>query len=434
MAEIATSRGDYSSALTYINSSLEANAENIRAVALRSALLRHTGHVDQARAAVATLKAIDPLDVHAMAEEWLAGRNAGSASMLRDALQAFPATGLEAATDYMNAGLWDEGTAVLTLLTEGAIDKSRVTPLAYYYLGYFAQKLHQPEKAMNDFHLAAQRPVDYVFPFQLEMIPVLEAAMVANPADAHAPYYLGDLLYDRQPGRAVELWQKSAALNADFPVVYRNLALTGTRAPSSSESRKQVRSYLEKAVSMGGSAMALVDLDKLYEENGVSAEKRLAVLEQHPQVVNRDELIAREANLEIFNGAYDQAIVLLKTRFFRAWEGGGRFNLGNSWINANLLKGRQQFARGEFKDALPSYQAALVLPSNLQEAAGNVGIRKAEIMYWIGTVYEALGGADKAQQSFRGASESVVTFGSGETGRESYSHWHRASHGRARSR
>ena len=42
-------------------------------------------------------------------------------------------------------------------------------------------------------------PTDYVFPFQNEAIPVLRAAMRANSRDAHAPYYLGNVLFDWQP-------------------------------------------------------------------------------------------------------------------------------------------------------------------------------------------------------------------------------------------
>jgi tetratricopeptide (TPR) repeat protein len=418
MAQIATLHGADDKALAYVDSSLVSNTENTGALVLQSALLRRAGLDDQARAAVAALRAIDPLDVHAMAEKWLTGRHADDARALSVALNAFPATGLEVASDYMNAGLWNDGTAVLTLLADTASNKSKVSPLAYYYLGYFAQKMNQPEKAKEYFQLAARLPVDYVFPFQMEMIPVLEAAMLANPGDAHAPYYLGDLLYDWQPSRAVALWQKSASMNADFPVVYRNLALVSTRFPDGSSSRERALDYLEKAVSVGGNAMVLDDLDKLYEENGVSPEKRLALLESHQGAVNRDDLIAREINLDIFAGRYDDAIALLKMRFFRAWEGGGRYSLGDSWINANLLKGHEQAARGQYKEALASYEAALVLPGNLQEASGNIDTRRAEISYWIGTCYEALGNKGEAQQAFHDASEPVVSAVVGEPGHE----------------
>ena len=135
----------------------------------------------------------------------------------------------------------------------------------------------------------------------------------------------------------------------------------------------------------GGNATVLSDLDKLYEENGVSPAKRLALMEAHQAVINRDEAIAREVNLEIFAGKPDAAIQLLRTRFFRAWEGGGAFSLGDSWINANLERGHQQMAAKQYALALADYQAALQAPDNLAEATGNVSGRRGEIEYWIGT-------------------------------------------------
>jgi len=405
MAEIATLRGENDAALAYTGSSLEANAKNVRALALRAALLRHAGHNDQARVTVAALQAVDSLDVHAMAERWLDGRNANDARNLASALNAFPATGLETAADYMNAGLWDDGNAVLSLTTDAASDKFKVSPLVYYYLGYFAQKLNQPEKATEYFRLAAQGPVDYVFPFQMEMIAVLEHAMQANPSDSRAPYYLGNLLYDWQPDRAVELWQKSVSLGADFPVVYHNLAQVYRRQGNQ---RDEELAALETAVKFGGNAMVFNELDKLYEENGVAPEKRLALMEAHQSVINRDDVISREINLEIAVGKADAAVQLMRSRFFRAWEGGGRFSLGDSWINANILKGQQQFARRQYQEALASYQAALELPDNLQDAAADSSTRRAETSYWIGTAYEALGEKSDAQKAFREASEATA--------------------------
>ncbi|MCX5644249.1 MAG: DUF5107 domain-containing protein [Phycisphaerae bacterium] len=402
MAQIASLRGDFRTALTYTNNSLNANSEDIRALALKSALLRHTGQTDAALATAAAIRKIDPLDVHAMAEQWMVGKTSDSLQQLRISCNAHPATALEAATDYLNAGLWQDGTTLLTQVVEGAADKSKVSPLVFYYLGYFAQKLNQPGQAAEYFQRAAQTSTDYVFPFQMEMISVLEAAMAANPGDSRAPYYLGNLLYDWQPDRAVALWERSASLGADFPVVYRNLALIYTRQGNQ---RDKALAALEKAASFGGNAMVFNELDRLYEENGVAPEKRLALMEAHQQVINRDEVIAREINLAIFAGKADRAIQLIKSRFFRAWEGGGRFSLGDSWVNAHLSRGHQHFAARRYNDALADYQAALQTPSNLQESSGNTTARKGEVSYWIGTAYEALGDLDKARQSWREAAE-----------------------------
>ena len=97
--------------------------------------------------------------------------------------------------------------------------------MVYYYLGYFAQKLGQEQKAADYYKLAAEMSPEYCFPFQSEAIDVLRAAMKANPRDARAPYYLGNLLYDWQPEEAVKLWEQSAALDGSNAIVLRNLAI-----------------------------------------------------------------------------------------------------------------------------------------------------------------------------------------------------------------
>jgi hypothetical protein len=96
-------------------------------------------------------------------------------------------------------------------------------------------------------------------------------------------------------------------------------------------------------------------------------------------------------HLAIFAGKSDLALQLIKSRFFRAWEGGGRFSLGDSWVNAHLVRGHQHFAAQRYREALADYQAALQTPSNLQESAGNTAARKGEVSYWIGNAHEALG-------------------------------------------
>jgi tetratricopeptide (TPR) repeat protein len=410
MAKLAAMRGDYDRALGYADLSLDANTENIPALALRAALLRHTGHNEQARADIAAMKKIDPLNVRPATEEWLGSKSEGAAKWLSATFNAFPNTGLEAAADYMNAGLWQDGTDVLTLMVDSASDKAKISPLVYYDLGYFARQMQQPDKAKAYDQLAEKAPTEFVFPFQMEMIAVLEDAMQANPQDSHAPYFLGNQLYDWQPQRAVALWEKSASLGAAFPVVYRNLAMAYGHEGNQ---RDKQQAALENAVKFGGNAAVFNELDKLYEEEGAAPQKRLAALESHQSVLDRDDVIAREINLDIFAGKDDAAITLLESRFFRAWEGGGRYSLDDSWINAHLTLGHQHMLAKQYAQALADYQAALEPPSNLQEALGygtaGVGVnkasgREAEIDYWMGDAYKAMGNAEKASQYWRDAS------------------------------
>ena len=336
----------------------------------------------------------------------MATKSPASAAQLQTTMNAHPATALEVAADYMDVGLWQDGTTLLTQVAVASQDNAKVSPLVYYYLGYFAGKLNQAGKAAEYDKLAGKAPAEYVFPFQMEMIAVLEDAMRVNSNDARAPYYLGNLLFDWQPQRAQALWEKSASLGADFPVVYRNLAMVYSRQGNQ---REKALTALEKAVQFGGNATVISELDKLYEENGVPPAKRLSVMEAHQAAINRDEAIAREVNLEIFAGKPDAAIQLLKTRFFRAWEGGGRFSLGDSWINANLALGHRHMTGKQYAEALADYQAALQIPVTLQEAAGDVSGRKSEVSYWIGNAYEAMGEKEKALNSWSEATKPPVS-------------------------
>ena len=69
-------------------------------------------------------------------------------------------------------------------------------------------------------------PSDYCFPARLEEIAILEAAMRGQPNDAKAPYYLGNLLYDRRRhAEAIALWERSARLDPTCSVVWRNLGI-----------------------------------------------------------------------------------------------------------------------------------------------------------------------------------------------------------------
>ena len=73
-----------------------------------------------------------------MTEQWLATNSPASAAALEKTVNEHPATGLEVAADYMDAGLWQDGTTLLTHIVSATADKSKVSPLVYYYLAYFA--------------------------------------------------------------------------------------------------------------------------------------------------------------------------------------------------------------------------------------------------------------------------------------------------------
>jgi tetratricopeptide (TPR) repeat protein len=410
LAQIASARGDLEGAVGYLDRAISADGANIRALTFKIAALCILGREEEARPLLAEAARIDPLDLDVLVARAMLEKSDAARQRVNETMQQFPNTVLEVAAECINVGRWSNGSQFLSNYVDAVPDKSKVSPLIYYCLGYFAQKQSEPQKATEYYQLASKASTDYVFPFQREMIDVLEAAMQANPSDAQAPYYLGNLLYDWQPERAVAMWEKSVSLGAAFPVVYRNLAMAYAR---SDQPREKILSMLEKGAQCGGNAMLFTELDRMYEENGIAPDKRLGILEQHQSVIDRDDIIAREAHLKLFAGKADDAIKLLSARFFRSWEGGGRNNgalASEAWANAQLIRGQQQLAARQYKDAIASYEAMLTLPSNLQEAlqmplgqSSPPSARRAEANYWVGVAYDAMGDKTNAQKAWREA-------------------------------
>lgn len=405
LAELASRRGDFAEALEHLDHSLDAGALNVKALALKAALLRHTGRKVEALAVLeSAARKTDPLDVALMAERWLAGaeKTGGSlAATLRD----HPTTGLETAVDYGSAGLWTDGIAVLTLLTDAAKDETRVPPLAYYYLGHFAERIGQAKRAASFRQRARQMSPEYCFPFQWEAIHVLRRAMELEPKDARAPYYLGNLLFDWQPEEAVKLWQQSARLDPSFAIVHRNLAVAYAHQKPERDVNKAV-AELELAVAAPSKyARHFTELDELYAELGKAPEQRLALLEKnHDVVVQRDDALSREIGLKVFAGKYDDAIKLMTGRKFSVWEGGS-LDVVEHWVNAHIFRAEERLLAKEFRLALADLQAARTIPDNLPSDQRGSGGHEAELACLTGLAYDGMGESEKARQAWRQAVE-----------------------------
>ena len=399
LAEIASTRGDMAAALKFAEQSLQANALNIRALSLKAAVLRHLGRSQESLdCATQASRLCDPLDVRLMAERWLVTQNAADARIMTDAMSRHPATAAETAAEYLDAGLWQDGADVLSAAVAAAPKPSAVSPMVYYYLGYFAEKLGQPQKAADYYKSAAEMSPEYCFPFQPEAIDVLRAAMKANPRDARAPYYLGNLLYDWQPEEAAKLWEQSAAIDPSNAIVLRNLAIAYSHEKGGDGLQKAITS-MEKTVAQERKyPIHFAELDELYAAAGAPVEKRLAMLEKYPEIVaRRDDAVSRLIALKLLAGKPDEAIGLITGRRFAVWEG-GTLTVADSWTDAHLLRGHQSFAAARYRDALADYRLATTLPENIPSERQDS--REAEANYWIGCAYEALGDVEQAKAAW----------------------------------
>jgi tetratricopeptide (TPR) repeat protein len=418
LAQIASRRHDFAVALDYVDHSLEANELNLQALNLKSALLRHLDRPKDALVALNSAAArADRLNVELMSQRFVAEeeKNTAAESELISALGDQPAAALEAAVDSAKAGFWDDSEWVLQMEAVARAEANRspdVSPLTEYLRSEAMEHRNPPARGNDSRRIAKEAPPDYVFPFQQDLIPFLRHAIDADPKDARAPYYLGNLLFDWQPEEAVKLWERSAELDPSFAIVHRNLAAAYSHQKPTPDIAKAI-GELEKAVACEKKyALHFTELDELYAQVGKAPEDRLALLEKsHDVVLKRDDSLSREIGMKVFAAKYDEAIQLMTGRKFSVWEG-GTLEVADHWVNAHLLRGRDELAAEKFREALADFQAANSISDNLPNDRG-FGARTAEISYWIGMGYDGLGEVASAKKAWE---EAVAAGGPGFRG------------------
>jgi tetratricopeptide (TPR) repeat protein len=426
LAQIDGRRGHFGAALEHLDRSIATNTWNSDAQALKAAVLRRLGRLEQAAELARAILADEPLDLWARHELYLLGEAAGDGRQVsesRDALRARRLEKfrlledakpwhearhwleaqpfLETAIDYVNAGLWDEAVSLLSFLTDPNDEhEANVYPMLYYYLGYAFDHLGDEERARSVYELATQMPPDYCFPFRLESIDVLQTAYTRSPEDALAHYYLGNLLYDHQPEQALTEWVRAREIDDTHPTLHRNLARAYVQVEN--DVPKAIAS-MERALELGPDDPRLYyELDVLYEAGGADAEERLALLERnHETIAGHNDALSREVVLLTQLGRYDEAIEYMATDHFRRWEGLG--NIHTTYVDAHLLRGLEHVEAGRYAAAISDYEAALEYPRNLEVARPYNGGRACHVYYLLGEAYEAAGDVETARERYEEA-------------------------------
>jgi tetratricopeptide (TPR) repeat protein len=409
LAELSCRKRDFASALEQIDRSLSTNALNAKALNVKAAILRKLGRPNEAKQIASETLAVDPLDFLAANELYLAQVGLGRQSRAKKVLAGLERkiagqveSYLELAVDYSNCGLWDEAIEVLLRPVEKKLDFAGTYPMVHYYLAHLHGQKGDNVKASKHLVFAGEMPMDYCFPYRLESVEVLNYAIDNNPDDARAYYYLGNLLYDLQPHRAIELWEKSREKDASLAIVHRNLGWAYYRTEK--DVPKAVASY-EKAVARNrGDARLYFELDRLYEAGNVSLDRRLALFHgNHEIVAQRNDSFLREIMVLVLAGRYDEAIGYLADNHFHVREGGG--GIHDVYVDGHLLRGSQHINEGRFDEALKHFQAASEYPENLSVGRPTNDRRAPQVAYHIGWAQEALGNAEKAAEFYTKAAE-----------------------------
>lgn len=388
-AQISTMQNRFEDALEEIDRSLIRNWHNHKARHLKTVLLRRTGQQGEALKLIEDSLLLDRFNFGCMYEKYLITGTTEDLDALKQMMRNEAHNYQEIALDYVAAGCWAEAVALLEL----AVNNSATDPMSYYYLGY-SRKQGAIGNAEEAFAKAATASATCCFPNRLEAILALQSAVESNPKDAKAYYYLGNIWYDkRQYDLAVEAWEASTRQDANFPTVWRNLALAYF---NKKQQEKQAIECMERAFQLDTTdARVLMELDQLYKRVSRPHTQRLAFLLQYPELLEqRDDLYLERITLLNQTGAYEEAKALLDARIFHPWEGGegkvpAQYQIARVELAKKYLNGKQ------YKEALALLEECLVYPPHFGEGKLD-GAQENDFYYFMGCAYDGMGEKEMA--------------------------------------
>jgi tetratricopeptide (TPR) repeat protein len=386
LAEIDATRGHWPTALEHLNRALRLNADNLRARNLNVLVLRCLAREKEAGQLLAETLGLDPLD-------WWARHLRG------DDLFCDAQVCLDLALDYARAGFY---RAALDLLARVRSEPENGTaPLISYYQGWLLTRIGEVNAARLAYDAAGRAAPDYCFPNRLEEIAILQSAIAAHPLAARAPFYLGNLLYDRRRHReAIHQWERSVHLEPGNAIAWRNLGIGYFNVLGQPVEARQA--YEEAFKANSADARLLYERDQLWKRLAEPPANRLGELEAHLDlVVARDDLSVELCALYNQTRQPNKALGIITRRRFQPWEGGEGQALAQH-TRTHLLLGREALANGNVAAAQEFFGAALYPPRNLSEAP-HLLANRSDIFFWLGEACAAGGDRVLAAQYWKSA-------------------------------
>ncbi len=399
LARLALRGGDHATARQLLAQCLDRNAGHHQAVHLQAYLGVCSQQATAAQSELQQELARDPFNTGLLFE--LAQLSDPFARLFQHRMRDDSHNYLELAMDYAAAGLYQRAVAVLEQYLERVAHRSD-TPLVHYHLADYYRRLGHLAQYESAARRAAEQASDYCFPNRLESLAVLTTIADLQATDAKAPYYLGNLWFDkRQYERAIACWERSRDLDPSFPTVWRNLGLAyynKRHDPAAAWHALQQAHALDAA-----DARILYELDQLAKRLGHDPSERLTRLEQHPALIDkRDDLYLERITLLNQLGHHQSALDAILARRFHPWEG-GEGKVPAQFVLAITQLARSAMDAGRFPEAIDLLRQTQQWPKNLGEGK-LAGIQENNICYLLGCAASQLAQRSAAEQWFQRAS------------------------------
>lgn len=407
LAGISIRRENLDLALEQVELSLQTNAPNLNARALKVALLRHLGRQKSAELVINETLALDPLCFRVLAERFLLRNTKGDLDAFVTALDRDVQTLLDVAFELAWSGLPNDS---YLLLKACSTEIALAHPMLWFTLSWLAASLGLESQSVQYAAQAEAASPHYCFPARLEEMIVLEDAIKRNSALARAHYYLGNLYYDKHRYQdAMLCWRRSVELDGGLSIPWRNLGLAEFNVSHNSEVAD--RMYERAFAADSSDARLLYEWDQLKKRAGLaSTEERLRVLEAHEDLVSRrDDLTVEYITLLNQGGHWRAGLDCLLTRRFSPWEGGEGL-VSAQYVCAHRNLGVEALTQGRAADALQHFESARKYPENLGEGKHLLTLER-DLDYFSGIAAEQLGDDELAERHWNAAAAPLPSLG-----------------------
>lgn len=393
LACVSVERGDLVLALEQVEQSLLTNTINLKARALKVAILRRMARVEDAQALIVETLTLDRLDFRMMAERFLLSGSEQDLRVFVASLELDFQTLLDVVYDLAWSGLREDA---LVLLQACAAEARWQHPMFWYTHSWLASSLGQEQLSNQHAAQAEAASPRYCFPARLEEMIVLEDAIRRNPKSSKAHYYLGNLYYDkRRYEDAIRCWRRSVELDGTFSIPWRNLGIAEFNVLHNPEAADGM--YARAFAANSEDARVLYEWDQLKKRVGLaSPQERLRTLSEHPHLVDhRDDLTVEYITLLNQCGEWKAALERLHARHFNPWEGGEGL-VSAQYVHAHRALGKAALDADEASNALQHFEAARHYPPNLGEGKHLLTLER-DLDYFSGIAARKLGDAKLAQ-------------------------------------
>ncbi|MBM6585009.1 tetratricopeptide repeat protein [Pediococcus acidilactici] len=390
MAKIKMAKNDIENALKFINQALIFNYNDLEARALKGHILIKKERHHQAKEILLDSLLIDEscpailFELSKLDSDYLTKLSDFTHDRLNDVL------GL--AELYIESGQFEDALSVLDVY-----DGTK-NPMLLYYKAFVYEKMNLVDKALSAAIEGSKASPDYVFPNRLFEVNVLNFIQAKNPEDGFAPYYLGNLYYDRRIyNKAEKLWEKSTRINPDYAMSHRNLSISYY---NKSNQQQLAKKSLERAFELDPQNSRLViELDSLYQKLKMPLTDRINFLENHIDLVNqRDDSYIQYITLLNETGRYEQAYNMIMKRSFHPWEG-GEGKVSSQYEYALVEMAKIDIDNTSYEEAIQKLKKALVFPRSLGE--GKLPTANDNVInYYLGYAYKKLNKSEEAIKYF----------------------------------